>query len=288
MKKLILATILISAFLSTSCTRKMIIETEDEYRVMKTGDLMQMNTEEYLISNNTWNLETTDHYKFYFDLSISEELRNETIEAQERNYREIANLMGLEENTSSKILFYLFKDRVQKKLLTFVDSDAHAISTFPAVYYLPKNSTGGQEVGHVITQKNWGFIPKTSNYSLVIDEGFNFYVDDERFYNGELDNNTIVLLQANPQLTIESLVTANNGKKMEGVSSGAHKRYLSMIAGSFVKYLIEEYGVSKFEELWKMAVKDQHADYEIFEKVYNINLTQMSQKFDNKMKETFK
>lgn len=274
--------------MSTSCTRKIIIETEDEYRVMKTGDLMQMNAEEYLISNNTWNLETTDHYKFYFDLSISEELRNETIEAQEKNYSEIAGLMGLEENTSSKILFYLFKDRAQKKLLTLVDSDAHAISTFPAVYYLPINSTGGQEVGHVITQKNWGFIPKTSNYSLIIDEGFNFYVDDERFYHGELDNNAIEVLQENPQLTVESLVMANNGRKIQGVSSGSHARGVSMVAGSFVKYLIDEYGVKKFESLWKMAVKNQYADYEIFEKVYNIDLTEMSQKFENKMKGTVK
>lgn len=266
-----------------SCSRT-VIQTDTEYRVIKTGDIMEMNSEKFLLRNNGWNLETTEHFKFYFDLATDPELRQETMAAQENNFQELARLMGIPLDGKDKILFYLFRDIEQKKILTLVDSDAHAISDFPAVYHLPFNSTGGQEVGHVMTQKYWGSIPKTSNYSLIIDEGFNFYIDDERFYKGALWNQALKSKKENQEITIEALILANNGEKLEGVENGSHQLDESFIAGAFVKFIIDNYGISKFEALWRSAAIDARAQSQIFDKVYGKSITEISEEFELKMK----
>ena len=245
---------------------------------------MEMNSEEFLVSNNTWDLITTKNLKFFFDKAISKELKQETITKQETNFNEILRFMGVENDGLTRINFYLFKDKEQKKLLTQVDSDAHAISTFPAVYYLPINSTGAQEVGHVMTQKYWGFIPKTSNYSLVLDEGFNYYIDDERFYDGTLCDNAIDAYSENPKLTINEIVMMNNGEKISGVEGGSHKQNVSDISGCFVKHLIKRYGSKKFGQLWKLASNDETARPELFEEVYDIELAKISKEFTNELK----
>ncbi|MCB0632297.1 MAG: hypothetical protein R2824_11425 [Saprospiraceae bacterium] len=246
---------------------------------MKNGDIMELNSTEFLVKSNTWNLETTDHFKFYFDMAISDELRNRTKEAQELNYRELAKLMGIKNETFERINFWLFKDKAQKIALTLVDSDAHAISTFPSVYYLPKNATGAQEVGHVMTQKLWGFIPKTSNYSLLIDEGFNFYIDDERFYGGNLLVDARDILIENPEFDLAGLIAANNGRKLTGVETGSHDLNESLLAGAFVKFMIMEYGIDQFEKLWKLAVQHDVAALQIFEKIYGKSLVVLNEEF---------
>lgn len=269
--------------ISNSCSNK-VIQRDSEIRELRTGDIMEMNSEEFLVSNNTWELITTKNFKFFFDKTISTELQQETIKAQKENFNEILSFMGIQNEGLTQINFYLFKDEEQKLLLTQVDSDAHAISTFPAVYYLPINSKGAQEVGHVMTQKYWGFIPKTSNYSLIIDEGFNYYIDDERFYNGTLCDKAINAFKENQNLTIYELVSMNNGTKIIGVENGSHKQNVSDISGCFAKYLIEKYGSKKFGQLWKLASNDETARPELFEEVYDIELAKISQEFTKKLK----
>jgi hypothetical protein len=268
--------------ISNSCSKK-VLQTDSEIRKLRTGDIMEMNSEEFLVSNNTWELITTKNFKFFFDKAISKELQQETIKAQKTNFNEILRFMGIQNKGLTHINFYLFKDKEQKKQLTQVDSDAHAISTFPAVYYLPINSKGAQEVGHVMTQKYWGFIPKTSNYSLIIDEGFNYYIDDERFYNGTLCDKAINAYNENNNLTINELVVMNNGTKITGVESGSHEQNVSDISGCFVKHLIKKYGIKKFEQLWKLASNDETARPELFEEVYNIQLAIISKEFANEL-----
>lgn len=279
MKKITLLGILLIGF---ACSRQ-VIRTPNEVRVLRTGTLMEMNSEDFLVSNNSWNLKTTRHFKFYFDQSISQEFREKIMNAQETNFSEIAKLMGMDENLVDKIKFWVFKDREQKKLITLVDSDAHAISTFPSVYYLPKNATGGQEVGHVMTQVYWGFIPKTSNYSLVIDEGFNYYIDDDRFYDGKLFQYAKEVKKERNELSIQKLITLNKGEKIEGVDSGSHNQDKSFLAGGFVKYLIETYGVEEFGKLWRLAVENPTAKTEIFKQVYGKDLQEINGEFENKL-----
>lgn len=279
MKRITLLVFLIIGF---ACSRQ-VIRTPNEVRVLRTGTLMEMNSEDYLVSNNSWNLKTTTHFKFYFDQSISQDFREEIIDAQEMNFSEISKLMGMIDDSIDKIKFWVFKDREQKKLITLVDSDAHAISTFPSVYYLPKNATGGQEVGHVMTQVYWGFIPKTSNYSLIIDEGFNYYIDDDRFYDGKLIQYAKEVRKENAKISISKLIMANNGEKLEGVGSGSHNKEESFLAGGFVKYLIETYGIKEFGKLWKLAIESPIAKPDIFKQVYGKDLGEINREFERKL-----
>jgi len=239
---------------------------------------MEMNSEEFLISNNSWVLKSTEHFKFYFDKSIDENFQQKIIIEQELNYKEISNLMALDEQNISKINFWLFKDKDQKKKLSLVGSDAHAISTFPSVYYLPKNATGAQEIGHVLTQINWGFIPKTSNYALIIDEGFNYYIDSERFYKEKIIDK-LRALDSNKEVNITKIIEANNGKRIKGVLTGSHEVNESIVSGAFVEFMINNYGIYKFSKLWKKAVESETADSTIFKEIYGKNAEELNNEF---------
>jgi len=264
--------------LITSCSTANKIKNSGEYRHLKTGEIMEMNSEEFLIHNNAWELKSTEHFKFFFDKSIDKKLQDNVIKSQELNYSELAILMGISEIELTKINFWLFKDKAQKEKLTLVASDAHAISTFPSVYYLPKNATGGQEVGHVMTQSYWGFIPKTSNYALVIDEGFNYYIDNKRFYKEKLIEK-VKILNSKKSVSILKLVNENNGKRIKGVQSGSHEVDESLIAGAFTQFIIEKYGIEKFSILWKKALKKESADSIIYNEVYNKDISELNNEF---------
>lgn len=261
-------------FMISSCAQK------PYSRKIKDSNIMNMNSTYYLVNNNTWNLVSTAHFKFYFDKAIPEDTKQGIKDAQEKNFEELAALMGLtEEDQQFKVSYWLFKDRSQKRKLTKVDTDAHVLSSLNAVFHLPKNAKGGQELGHLLTQKFWGFIPKTSNYSLIIDEGFNYYIDDARFYNNSLTKEAKAALKQDNTLSIVNLIKRNDGEKIHGVATGSHQRNESIIAGAFVKYLIETHGIDKFQELWKLAVKDNTAKASIFEKVYGTSLKKIDEAF---------
>ncbi len=236
---------------------------------------MEMNSEEFLIQNNSWNLQSTENFKFYFDKEITESFRKEVINAQQNNYKSITDLMGIEKSKCPKITFFLFKDKEQKKLLTQLDGDAHAIN--PNVYYLPKNAKGGQEIGHVITQTVWGFIANSSEYGLLIDEGFNFYIDNEKAYNGKLDEYALNYIESTQDFEITQLTT--NGRGLRN-SNGGHRLDESYVAGSFVKYIIEEYGSEKFGALWESAVKYPEP---AFKSIYGKDLSQIGNDFTNSL-----
>lgn len=256
---------ILSLVLLSSCGNKL-YKTKTEERVLKTGTLMEMNSEEFLVQNNTWNLKTSNNFKFYFDKSIDSKVTNEIPKIQEENFTHIVKLMGIDKKEYPKVTYFLFKDKNQKKTLTQVGSDAHAIA--PNVYYLPKNAKGGQEVGHVITHKVWGFIPNDSEYALLIDEGFNYYIDNEKFYDGKLDEYALEYISSNQGFKITDLTKNGNGKR----NNGGHSLNKSYVAGSFVKYLIERYGTEKFGKIWKSAVKNSEPE---FKKIYGKALTEI-------------
>lgn len=262
------------AFTISSCAQK------PYSRKVKESSIMDMNSTYYLVQNNTWNLVSTEHFKFYFDKAIPEEIKQGIKDSQEENFKELATLMGLsEEDQKIKISYWLFKDRAQKRKLTKVDTDAHVLSDLKAVFHLPKNAKGGQELGHLLTQNFWGFIPKTSNYSLIIDEGFNYYIDDARFYNNKLTSDAKAILASDDSLSASKLIKRNDGEKVSGVSTGSHQLNESKIAGAFVKYLIETHGIAKFQELWKLATQNPTAKASIFKKVYGTSLKKINQEF---------
>ena len=55
----------------------------------------------------------------------------------------------------------------------------------------------------------------------------------------------------------------------------------SYVAGSFVKYLIKEYGTEMFGELWNSAVSDSEPQ---FEKIYGKKLSQIGNEYINNLK----
>ncbi|CAN0600515.1 unnamed protein product, partial [Laminaria digitata] len=147
-----------------------------------------------------------------------------------------------------------------------------------SAYKLPKNAVAAQEVGHVMTQSLWGFIPKTNNYALLIDEGFNYFIDDNSFYTESLLESTKKLHQKNP-VDITQLINANNGQRTKGVSAGSHKVNESKIAGAFVQYLIKKYGKDKFGQLWKKATLKEYADTIIFKEIYGKTIEELNVDF---------
>jgi hypothetical protein len=117
----------------------------------------------------------------------------------------------------------------RKKVLCFVFSDKI-------------NASGAHELMHVMAGNTWGFEFKT-----WINEGFAAYADDFWYGYGLHDLNKY-LLQEKQLISLEKLIKNFN----------AQPHMISYPqAGSFVKYLYEQYGADKVKELWKAgAVND--------------------------------
>lgn len=259
---------LISTILLNSCNKK--VYQNNSVRNLKTGTLLEMNTEAFLVQNNTWNLKTTEHFKFYFDISISDSLKHKVVTVQEKNYKKLVKLMSIENRKLPTVTYFLFKDKAQKTQLTQVEADAHKIEN--NVYHLPKNALGKQEVGHIITHNAWGFIPNDSDYALIVDEGFNYYVDEKDFYDMDFYDFVKNVYNKNPDFTLNYLVSEDRGKRI----NGGHDQILSYIAGGFTKYLIKHYGISKFEKLWAFAREGKDS---IYKEIYNKTLTELDSDF---------
>lgn len=249
-------------------------------RIINKGELMEMNTTEYLVGNNVWQLVSNEYFKFYFDKNISEKTKNEVIKTQTKNIKKLFNLLEIKHNTNGKINYWLFKSKNQKIKLTKVSSDAHSISSLNSIYHLPKNAFGSQELGHIIVYNYLGFIEKENNYSLVLDEGFNYFIGNKSFYQDRLTDLANKAISNNSSITPYNLITRNGSVNRIGINSGTHKLNESYVAGAFVKYLIDNYGIIKFKGLWKRAIRSgKKSNPEIFNSVYGISLNLINEKF---------
>jgi hypothetical protein len=192
-----------------------------------------------------WKAAFTAHLRLHFEPSTFAETRIEDLKRwQEKAY--IRNLQLLKvSNYSSQTDIFIVASRERMKQLIGDETNGVAFPNTKVVCFIFNEkikAAGSHELMHVMAGNAWGV-----KFKSWINEGLATYADDN--WNGyKLHDLNKYLLQEKKLIPLEKLI--------EDFSD-----YSAMItypqAGSFVKYLYEQYGVEKVKDLWNSGtVKD--------------------------------
>lgn len=227
--------------------------------------LMEMNKPEYLLKDTGfWNKDETQHFLYYASKQLDRELINRIKENQEKNIVHIAAIMNIKQlDTLPKIKVWIFNSDYEKYLKTQVRSNAHSLTEYWSAYYNKQNATGAHEIAHIMSQHYWGFL-KAKQYSFLLEEGFTFYADENRFFTFDFYTKARSILD-NESYRIAAILKENNNDNYENKAT---------VCGAFVKYLITNYGVEKWAELWKNLDSDK-----TFTAVFNKSLPELETEF---------
>ncbi|MCW8812000.1 MAG: hypothetical protein OQK65_00590, partial [Chlorobium sp.] len=206
----------------------------------------------------------SEHFIILADERISKEDIKQIILNQEFYYSQLSKFF--EDKPIKKFTSYIFYDRNQKKEL-FGSANADVAKPWLYSVYISFDSwesTLKHEIAHCFTADfGWGIFKLASGFNPALIEGAAESAD------GFYDENSIHYLAAlayknNYKINIESL--------LESFSFFGSVSSLSYIySGSFVKYLISNYGIAKFKLLY------QTND---FEKIYNKDLLVVTKNYE--------
>lgn len=229
------------------------------------ASLMEMNKPEYLLKDSTfWNKNESQHFKFFTSKNVNYELINSVIENQEKNITHIGQIMGIKDlEILPKINVWIFNNDYEKYLKTQVRSNAHALTEYWSAYYNKGNASGGHEIGHIMSQHFWGYL-QSKKFDFLLEEGFVFYIDENRFFKFDFYEKARGMLQ-NDKYRISTIIDENNNNDFENKA---------IVCGAFDKYLISNFGIEKFANVWK-HIEDEN----IFISTYNKSLTDLEKDF---------
>ncbi|MFN8256479.1 MAG: hypothetical protein U0W24_12355 [Bacteroidales bacterium] len=253
---LLLGALLAIAVLATGCNRK----------IEFPATLMEMNKPEYLLQDSMyWNKYESQHFLLHSSKKVDNDLIKPIIENQEINIKHIAKIMDIANiNSLPKIRIWIFNSDKEKYLKTQVHSNAHALTEYWSVYYNKTNATGAHEIGHLMSQHFWGF-PKSKKYDFLLQEGFAFYIDENRYFKFDFYQKAKGILR-NEKYRISAIVKESNNTYYEKKA---------LVCGAFIKYLITSYGVENFVRLWKSVEENESA----FNVIYSESLADLEKDF---------
>lgn len=228
--------------------------------------LMEMNNPTYLLKDSLfWNKYESKHFIYYSSKKVDSDLIKPIIENQEINISHIARIMGINNiDALPKINFWIFNSDNEKYLKTQVISNAHTLTEYWSTYYNKDNATGAHEVGHLMSQHFWGY-PRTKKYDFLLQEGFAFYVDENKFFKFDFYNNAKDILQ-DESYRISAIIKVNNNDEYEDKA---------IVCGAFIKYLITSFGIENFAKLWKTIEENDNA----FKTIYSKNFSNLENDF---------
>jgi hypothetical protein len=192
-----------------------------------------------------WKSAATEHFRLHFEPNALAETRIEDLKRwQEKAFASNLQLLNLGDYSFQTDIF-IVASRERMKQLIGNETNGVAFPSTKVICFIFNekiNASGSHELMHVMAIRAWGGKPKT-----WINEGFATYSDDI-WYGYKLHDLNKYLLQEKKLIPLEKLIENFRG-------------YADMVtypqAGSFVKYLYEQYGVEKVKDLWKSgAVKD--------------------------------
>ncbi len=262
MKQLIFITIGVILFLIfQSCKNN--VEFKDT--------LMEMNKPSYLLKDSiAWTSIEDQYFRLHISNSIDDSKYPQKLQSiQQDIFKHLFKLMKIEEPIDSlpKVDIFIFKDINEKYLKTQVKSSAHALPSYYAAYYPTVNAEGAHEITHILDSHFWCFF-SNNKFNMLLNEGFSFYSDEGIIFKFDYYEKARKILK-NEEYQINRIITSTAGSSYE------NQAYVS---GAFVKYLIENYGINKFEEMWLKINKDK-MDNNVFDIVYNQSLSDLETKF---------
>ncbi|MGD0338760.1 MAG: hypothetical protein ABSB78_08200 [Bacteroidota bacterium] len=193
---------------------------------------------------------------YYPPHSIADTTIASILIAQENNYFHIRQIIKFPDSTTfPKINIWLFRDSVEKYKKTHTRSSAHSLQEYWSEYCVVGNARGAHETAHLLINRLWGD-PVSQKYRFLLDEGFSIYCDEARFIQLGLKIECSEAM-LDRKYTIRSVIADS--------SDSLDLQKKSIITGTFIKYLIESYGIEKFSILWKTAQEEET----IFQRIYS-------------------
>jgi len=262
MKKLFFITTSIIVFLiSQSCKNK--IEFKDS--------LMEMNKPSYLLKDSSaWNSVEEKYFRLHISNSIEDDKFSDELRlTQQRVFNHLFRLMEIEEqlDTLPKVDIFVFKDIDEKYLKTQVQASAHALPPYYAAYYVKDNAEGAHEITHILDSHFWSPF-SNGKFGMLLNEGFSFYSDEGIIFKFDYYEKAKKILK-NEDYQISKIISSAAGNSYEKKA---------FVSGAFVKYLIENFGINKFKELW-LEVNKEKMSISVFDDIYNQPFDDLEKRF---------
>ncbi len=234
---------------------------------------MARNSPDYVLKQGEWNTRSTEHFEFYFRPGSRSEKQIDTIvEGQERNYAEILQLLDASD-PKLKIKTFIFPSLEDKTRITASSVYAHAVYPHNTVYCIDsdtiRNVIGKHEVTHLIVSAVWGSLAQ-GPLNWIVNDGIAVWTDGH--WNG-----TELFEYMNLNLAKGGIVTPYDLAMHNTSPDQRIHRY--PVAGAFVKYLIQQYGLEKLKQLYG----EGHSQKD-FLKIYGLEFSEASREFIEYMK----
>ena len=192
-----------------------------------------------------WKSAATGHLRLHFEPGTLAENRIEELKRfQEIAYAKNLKLLKVSDYSFQTDIFIVASRERMKQLIGRETNGVAYPGTKVLCFIFSEkiDASGSHELMHVMAGNVWGL-----KFKRWINEGFATYADDI-WYGCKLSDLNKYLLQEKRLIPLEKLIK----------DFSDHSDMISYPeAGSFVKYIYEQYGVEKVKELWKSGtIKD--------------------------------
>lgn len=235
---------------------------------------------DYLLRlHGPWLTYENDNFRIYYRenpilaKNLSDKDLKDILKRQENNILRITELLNIpKENidTLRKINIWLFKNLKEKDLITKIPATDFSIRPYWSAYHTYGASGSAHEIGHLIINEFWGWF-KSNKYQFLIEEGYASLVDEG---NGKRDfdyYSKAKKILKKDGFKIDQIV--NNEQVMTFFKNPYTLR--AIVAGAFVKYLINEKGIDKFKQLFQTLEDDD----KVFKAIYGQSLSELTNDF---------
>ena len=211
-----------------------------------------------------WKVRRALHYNiFYRPNSLAQEELDYIISFQESAYVRIRDLIGW---VDQPINIYLYDSLEDKEGQLGIGGNGYAVPpsfSTHSIYSEDGKAIGGHETTHVIASHTLrhSFVP-------LLSEGLAVYLSNPEGSFKPEHSSTKFFLENGGFIPLAQLIDNMSFWQLDATISYP-------LAGSFVKFLIEEYGMTKFTQLYREMESDN--GYEKLEEIYELPLPKLEE-----------
>jgi len=215
----------------------------------------------------------SEHFIFFFHKgSPAERDISKIAERREEAYRKIADILDVK--VQNKIRCFLFPSAREKTFYTGHIGAGFAQNQTIIEIYNDEIRDHYHELTHIVAAK------LNQNAPPLLSEGLAVYITS-RMEKHPLDEKVKLFKEKDELIPITKLL------RFEEIGSEASKPLISYPeSGSFVKYLIEEYGLEKFKQIYSKTTKGlERSKYneKVFLKVYGKDINHLAKEWLNSL-----
>jgi hypothetical protein len=223
-----------------------------------------------------WKTYESKNFRLYFRINpkVTKNLSDNDLktisQSQQDNLYHIGNLLSVPNedlDTLRKINIWMFQDLNEKTEITKIHATDFCIPPYWSIYCTYASSKAAHELGHMIIDEYWGYF-QSRKYDFIISEGFASLVDEG---SGRRNYDYLEKAKKVTRHNKYSMSNIINNVNVTGIFKNPYTQK-AIVAGGFVKYLIKEYGIGKFKNLW-LTLSD---DGEAFNLVYKKSIDELS------------